>query len=261
MWRIIVPEDGLGDWRKRYIARLAEDYVGPSGRKHEKGTPARLTTLTKDNSGNTISFTTPSAPALLMEVSINGAKEAKLKKEQLRFEEGGTHNKEIKHVIKPENLYDYFQNAMISAVFAFQSIEVFCNDIIANNVDGSYKIKREGEQKTYSPWKLQRYCSTPEKVATILPDLLSTDSPKGLVVWEKFTKLKEARDKTVHMKGEDAYTGGNIDKKTFFYTLIKSDPGDFPKYAFNTISFFYGNDYSRWLKGAEEEIEGKLNSN
>ena len=103
--------------------------------------------------------------------------------------------------------------------------------------------------------QVQRNLSTEEKLGTVLPMILNTESPRDAQAWSEFGRLKRARDSTIHMKPQDAYAGGKIDKQTLFHEFF-SMPSlmGFPLFSLEVISFFSKPDKeeSRWLTSARE---------
>ena len=71
----MVATDGLGDWRKRGVARLAKPVPAayPGGPAHDVGAPVQLTTMTRDARGTHTGFITPSLVALALSIALRAA--------------------------------------------------------------------------------------------------------------------------------------------------------------------------------------------
>ena len=71
----IVATDGLGDWRKRRVTRLAKPVptAYPGGPTHDVGAPVQLTTMSRDARGTHTGFITPSSVALALSIALRAA--------------------------------------------------------------------------------------------------------------------------------------------------------------------------------------------
>jgi hypothetical protein len=83
---------------------------------------------------------------------------------------------------------------------------------------------------------IQRYASTEEKIATVMPRLLKMPSIKGETDWQKFVLLKNIRDAATHFKSGDQYSlGEQVEKDSLYYLLLNNDPCQFPLIALRVI--------------------------
>lgn len=254
-----MKDDGLGDWRVQAATKLAKNlpaaYSG--GPSHEVGSPVYYTTLTKDSKGNYIGFITPSPPALALSIAANGAKRAKGLRESLA----------LKHAVTPygsgwsvanENivhLFDYFEQCMVTVTFSFQALETFCNDVIANNLSGTFELQRSNKLLHVSSDELQKLASTEEKLASVVPTILGLESPKGNKVWQRFKELKDVRDSTIHLKSSETYSQGNIDHESLFYQFFRLKVEEFPRVALEMISCFIKPEQPpRWFELARDQV-------
>ena len=155
-------------------------------------------------------------------------------------------------------LYDFFEQSMMAAVFSFNALEMFCNQTIADKVPDTYTRTTKRRQEEFTAEKLQRQLSTEEKLATVLPEILEIDPPKGTPVWSDFGKLKRARDSTIHMKTPDAYVAGAVDSGSLFqeFFAMRSLLG-YPIFAVELIRFFRKPDEEkhRWLRYAKDSLQ------
>jgi len=114
-------------------------------------------------------------------------------------------------------LLDFCEQYAAHVVFAFTALESFANEVIANEVTSSgysYATTRAtrkgkpGEKVVYRGEAIERNVSLNEKLAQVLPDALSVDSPKGLHVWRDYQNLKKWRDRIIHLKMADRQARG-----------------------------------------------------
>lgn len=258
----MIRDDGLGDWRIRAVSRLAKRFMSPEGHVYKAGASVTLNTVTKVGKRQVLSFTTPSPPALALSIAICAVRRTKELRKRLAFAEKVEsypilHDKpELEQLITSDTaLYDFFEECMVTVVFSFQALETFSNTIIAENLKQIYHLKRKKKALKLSPDELQREASIEEKLGVILPEILSTKTPKGEKVWQDFKDLKGARDTTIHMKALDAHSGINIDKETFFYKLLNVEAKEFPKAAISMMAFFFKDDQlPRWLMSARDKL-------
>lgn len=251
-------EDELGDWRIRAITTLAEDFKHSAEKTFEEGSVVALESLTRDENENLLAFTPPSGPALALNISMNSAGRSKRLKDKIEYDTkkrrfGNGAVRILRKVMGQEIFYQYLEKSMVSIVFALQALEVFGNLQITEKVETPYELERDGEMKDFSEKELQRYCSVEEKLGTILPDILDTQTPKGIVVWENFKELVRVRNTIVHMKSRDTYTKNEIEEESLFYELLQHEVENFPKHAIEMIEYFYANgneDRPRWFRGA-----------
>jgi hypothetical protein len=188
----------LGDPRIDRVTTLAK----PFG-EQPIGTPVYLTTICDSRAHGYLSFPTPSPAALALNVAIAAAIEAENGKAIARFDQRvqfGTRKGNGVHRDDVGALFNAFEQCMIALTFSFQALEVFCNAIIGREMKGTHTIKRKNVYEALSPSRVERELSTEYKLKEVLPTVLSVKSPKGTRVWSRFTKLKNARDGSVHCK-------------------------------------------------------------
>ena len=95
----------------------------------------------------------------------------------------------------------------------------------------------------------ERSLSTEEKLKSVLPQIYNVPTPAGKSVWDRFVKLKSARDSCVHFKYHDQYPlGVELDQESLFFQFLDNDPMFFPNAAKDMISHFYSKQgCPRWL--------------
>lgn len=267
-----MKDDNLGDWRIAAVTTLAEDvpaaYIG--GPSWKKGDGLYLSTAGVHPKDGELSFLTPHPSALAFNIAFEYSKKAKELQRHLAkisvIAPGGS-----SQAISMANipfLYDFFELVMIAITFSFQAIETFLNHEIVCNAKSPIQIKaRNGKLMNYSPQDAERYISTEEKAAIVLPEIFKICTPKGKKPWEGFKKLKSARDSTIHIKSKDIHQVSKIDNnlitssENLFFNLLIDDPENYPKYAFHLVEWFVKNkELPRWFNMLAEREDIIINN-
>jgi hypothetical protein len=231
-----VTDDKLGDWRIDSVSQLAKDYENAPA-----GTPVWLISVAKHRKHNYLSFATPSAAALCLNLAMDAAARSEAIRPRLSLSPALTPEGETGFSVRPESLSDlyyFFEQSMISVTMSFQAIEVFANAVIGRRATKDIVAERE--------------LSTEEKIGQALPAIIGVPSPRGNRVWQSFKTLKVGRDATVHLKSHDVYTRSNIDRESLFFYYLNHDVRKFPAAAIKVISHFWPNGLPRWLQHAKE---------
>jgi hypothetical protein len=246
-----VTNDNLGDWRIDSVTKLAQSFGSAP-----IGSPIRLMSTAKHKKYNFLSFITPSAPALCLNVAIGAAALGEAIRPRLLLTPMVTHDGKRGSQVTDESigdLYYFFEQSMISVTMSFQAIEIFANAIIGRRATRNIAVRRKGGvEKNLTPTEAERELSTEEKLGQVLPTLLGVSSPKGTRAWHSFKTLKEARDATVHLKSRDIYTRNAVDCESLFFYFLHNDARKFPGAAIKIISYFFPKDLPRWLWHAKE---------
>lgn len=231
--------DNRPDRRIAIIVQTASDsppaYKG--GPSHPKGSYLAVTHFAKYNN-DLMGFITPHSSALFLSISVKNATLATKLKNQLKIRDVPSPDGLAKMIYPDNLLYDYYEYAMVSINFAFQSIEAYCNSVISSSIKEKFNLERNGKRSTLTKNEVERKCATDEKLATILPDILTVKSPKGKRVWQNFKILKEFRDSIVHMKSYDMYSHINDSPNTLFYKIYTNHAFIYPRFAFDVIWYF-----------------------
>jgi hypothetical protein len=96
-------------------------------------------------------------------------------------------------------LYDYFENLQISLIFVYTAVEAFANVAIPD----SFTYEKRNNKNVKEIWEkesIERWLSTTEKIAEIVPSVLKLQSPKSEKFWTNFKKLEEIRNEIIHQK-------------------------------------------------------------
>ena len=205
---------------------------------------------------NYLSFITPSAPALCLNVAIGAAALSEAIRPRLLLTPMLTHDGKRGFSVRDESvsdLYYFFEQSIVSATMSFQAIEVFANAIIGRRAVKSIAVKRKGGvEKNLTPTEAERELSTEEKLGQVLPSIMGVSSPRGNRAWQSFKSLKEARDATVHLKSRDIYTRNDVGRESLFFYYLNHDPRKYPGAAIKVISHFFPKELPRWLRHATE---------
>ncbi|MAX25307.1 MAG: hypothetical protein CMJ19_12475 [Phycisphaeraceae bacterium] len=251
-------DDGRGDWRLAGVERLAHDVSAacPGGPSHKAGSLIVLASLASTADGP-VSFPVPSPVGMALQVALTSANLAYELKTRFRFETVPSPMGLARSVTgdQEDALFDYFQHCMVAVTFSFQSVESFANFVIANKVKSTMAIDGKEGRKEYNAYDLQRRVSTAEKLATVLPTLLSRPTPKGTKIWQEFVALRRLRDSTVHMKSLDQYgTNPQDSGDSLYFNFFNCSPRDFPRLALDIAEYFTPDHVPRWLRGAREAL-------
>ena len=120
--------------------------------------------------------------------------------------------------------------------FNFQALEAFSNHQIQALLKGTNSVQRRGGAKELSANELERELATEEKLATVLPDLFKIKTPKRKKVWERFVKLKRARDSSIHLKKRAARS--ELDIESLYFQFLNDDAKEFPRAALSIVEHF-----------------------
>lgn len=169
----------------------------------------------KENNGNTIafvqrlteiefngcklSFVTPNPVTLLYNKSWKEFEKAKrivddvIQPFIVGKDEGDLENKHHAH------LFDYFECIQTSVICIYSAVEALSNVAIPKDFTLSRKNSR-GIEEIWNKPNIEKWFSTEEKIADIVPEILKMDTPKKMPFWERFTQLKRVRDDIIHPK-------------------------------------------------------------
>lgn len=94
-------------------------------------------------------------------------------------------------------LFDYLEHIQSAIVMAYTAVECLVNDLLPDN----FVYNEKGTTpKQYDRKEIERWISTIDKVALVLPQALGTINPKSYNFWPKFTKLKDLRNDIIHFR-------------------------------------------------------------
>lgn len=248
-------DDDLGDWRIAAAGRLAKDVPAafPGGPSHEAGTPVYQTELVQTKTGEYLGFLTPSATAMAFSIAIAASRKARTLFDALTYDRVLTPHGPGKSIsnARTGELFDFFEQCMISVTFSFQALEVYANHTIARHARDAMEVKRGKNIVRLTPSELERQLSTEEKLGSILPKLRDVATPKGKAVWDKFVVLKDTRDATIHLKSRDTRNAKGSGKEHLFFKFLNLAPSSFPNAAKEMVKHFEKGRVPRWLSALE----------
>ena len=182
-----------------------------------------------------VQFTSPNNISLCLSIMKKSYKKAQV----LFFEITDSHKTKIS--IKGEDLkklYDYFEEIQSCIIFSYISVEAMSNAAIPE--DYQYENTNErGIKEIWNKSNIERWMSTSDKIANILPQILKTKNPKEEHFWQYFKELESLRNSLVHQKTiED---GSRIDSK-FYETLLDKNVFKLAESSIDVIKYFYDYD-------------------
>lgn len=246
--------DNLGDWRIQAVTTIAQDVppAFPGGPSFQTGALAYLTTLARTSKGEILSFPTPNASSLALNSAFCAAKRANDLKRQFKYkvDPSPVGPSKLIPLDQCDELFSYFEESLVSVISSFQALEAFCNYSISQVHGHSVKVKKQKKVELLDPETAERVVSTKDKLKSILPKIYGVSTPSGKALWERFVKLKRARDACVHIKYRDQCPSANqLDEQSLFFQFLDNDPLSFPAAAAEMIGYFYANqEKPRWLK-------------
>lgn len=244
-----MADTAVTDWRVWKAATIAKDSHLPDGKPVREGDVLYVSSTTRDSFGLLRTFITPSPTRLALNIAIRAALEGARLKTQLWQ---GLDEK------RPTALYDdladayaYFEQCMVAVTFAFQSVEAYANQLVAEELHATLTIRTKNGDKEWTASDVERNCSTSDKLADVLPRLGTIPSPKGKRAWEQFKKLKGLRDSTMHWKAPDQYVRGKEDKTSLYHRFLNHNPKEFPRWATTMLRHYTMPEHSGWIDSAE----------
>lgn len=148
---------------------------------------------------------------------------------------------------EPANLaefIDIFEMRMGSIVFAHTAIESYANEKIPE--DYIYRKISKNKTEIYDKDQIERHLSLDLKLGEILPEILNIESPKGDKIWNKYIKIKELRDRIVHIKHDDRRSTIYNEGNKIWDALLNIDNPNFAIEAKEIISYYLsGNEIKK----------------
>lgn len=250
-----ILSDELGDWRLEAVRKVKGDHVFPGGPVKD-GTLLWKSTWTKEPIHGEVTFPTPHPVALALSVALNAALQARLLRGEVNFPKrmaGGGRGAEGEHV---PPLFSYFEQCMVTAVFAFQALELWANHSIAGRVEQPLTVVRDKRPKQLKPDELERKLSTEEKLLKVLPQIFSKKFDHSSELMRAFQWLKSVRDATVHLKSGDHYVRGKIDEDSVYHRFLNDDPLAYVLASVRLMKHFTDPERVRWLEAAYDFARG-----
>lgn len=247
-----MTSDGLGDWRIDAVATLAQAVPAafPGGPSWKPGDRLYLTTVTKTSKGEYIGFKTPNVPAMALNIASQAASRAGQKRSQFTYQEGPSPWGTSKTISPRDDglLFGFFEDCMVSVTFSFNALEAFCNYSISRTWRKPVDVKRKKGRETLHHEEAERALSTEDKLKGTLPKIYDVPTPAGKAIWDRFLRLKTARDACVHIKYRDQYPMSQVDQESLFFQFLSNDPLEFPRCALAVMEYYFAKqEKPRWL--------------
>lgn len=186
------------DWRKQVQGvSVSEDaLLAGTDQILRKGTRADLVSVVRIGpKHNNVTVVVPNGTAILLNASGNAWQQAERIRAENKIDETG-------RFISEKDSIDYQENVAIAVITAFTGLEAFINEMIPE--DFCFEDKRDGIIITRNKTQIEEGMSVSMKLTEVLPKMLNTSSPKGIEpLWSKFKKLKNVRNRIIHMSGTD----------------------------------------------------------
>ena len=189
------------DWRLHATARLAEDWENPwSGQTVPKGSRLTVSSIVQLTKKKQLTIPLPNATALLLNASAVAFGSARAIRESNTIDK--TLRKDVSFHSDKE-AFDYIERMIESIVLAFTALEAFVNEAIPEDFVYAHHVRSEVVLEATNKANIERHVPIDEKLASVLPEVLKCESPKGSRCWQGYKQLKQTRDRLVHMKSED----------------------------------------------------------
>lgn len=223
------------DWRLQAVSTLSKPFKSP-WTKHEYpiGTKVSLIAVAKYDKKRNIGLPMPNATAMFLNISnrsyndainiISDNSKVDLKDDKMSF-------------TSDTDAIDFVENLCTAVIFAYNSLETFANEVIPD--DYIFRIKRKDVKciEEYNKEQIERHLNTDVKYGDVLPEIFKLKSPKGKKIWHEYKKLKNIRDRIIHLKTKDRKSSGPKDDTIWNYLLNKEFP-NIAEVAKHLIDYF-----------------------
>jgi hypothetical protein len=97
--------------------------------------------------------------------------------------------------------FTFYERIMASVVFACTALEAFVNEEIPDSY--VHVVSEKKYTRHYNKEQIEKELNLDTKLGNVLPGVLSVPSPKGGRLWTAYDKLRDLRDRVIHMKTKD----------------------------------------------------------
>jgi len=228
------------DWRINNLTWITAPFTPPGSLTPVPSGAAITQAAIIHHGKERIGITIPNATALLLNLS----QISHLQAEQLISK--CLSNKDNFGHLPDSDVFTFYEQMMASIVFAYTSLESFVNEELPDEYIHIVVDKRYTQH--YNKEQIERHLNLDIKLGDVLPSVLKVKTPKGTKIWDDFKKLKDIRDRIIHMKTSDRNFSGQ--DKDSIWNVILSKPL-IPTYhtAKNMMHYFLKakNKTPRWL--------------
>jgi hypothetical protein len=248
------------DWRIQAATTTVTDIPAayPGGPSHPAGSIVVLVSQVVPPEGPPIAFPAPSATAIALGVACRAARAASVLRTQLRFGPAVAPEGQVLSLDRSvtSQLFDYFEQCFVTAVFSIQALEAYCNYKISQSLLSDYTVERRGKTVVLSPPEVERELSIDEKLGTLLPDLLSVPTPRGRKEWEAYVNIRRVRDATIHLKSHHQWTSSEKFEESPYSWFIQQSVLAAPRAAIEMLRYFAAPHERPWTDEAEKLLNG-----
>jgi hypothetical protein len=157
----------------------------------------------------------PNAPALFLNLSHSFHEEARSLLRKCIADKGEFGE------LPNEEVFAFYERMMGSVVFACTALESFVNE----NIPDTYTYIDSSDKRfarVFNKEQIERQLSLDTKIGEVIPAALGVQFSKGGKLWSAYIKLRELRDRVIHMKTKDRqFIGENA---TSIWNALMSDP-------------------------------------
>ena len=249
------PRIAERDWRLRAITTLTEEHHSPSGTTYPVGSLVELVgfVFLPNGRGLTIPFPDPTAIFLsLAEKELRKATEY----QDTALPSGVNYGNDEENTLKPgieSGFFDCLQSIVAAVVFSYTAIEVFANSMIPDDYVFSNPRRDKKCTESYSKDQIERHISLDTKLDKLLPDICNVASPKGTKLWVQYVKIKDLRDRLIHLKSRDWQKSVPANAKNSIWTRVLSEETrHVPAFAFELIWHYLPAKKPRWAERFRE---------
>lgn len=224
------------DWRLHAATTVSQDAIH-NGRLIEKGSTVKVASILRVSKKTPkINLGAPSITAMLLNVAARNDDEAKTLHDDLVVLVNGSNSPNE----DDRRFFDGLEKRMTAVTFTYAALESFANE----NIEVAYGqngYRYDQQQKSglivpYSLEDVEKRLSLSEKLSTVVPEALKVTTPRGRTVWNQFVRLREVRDRIIHLKGPDR---GHSSDNWLFRELISKKSDRFANHAYEMIAYFY----------------------
>lgn len=151
--------------------------------------------------GSKVSFAIPSHAAICLHLANQGH----IKSNSLILTDLLLKSKDTIQVKSDKigNLYNFFEQRFLNIVFSYTALEAYSNQIIPDDYEFTRLRQDKKCTESFDKIQIERNVSLDTKLSHVLPEITGKTFPKGSSIWNEYSKLKEIRDRIIHVKSID----------------------------------------------------------
>jgi hypothetical protein len=204
------------DWRIHNLTWTTEPLTVPGmSSPLPAGTSVKQSALFRYAKGR-VGIAIPNATALFLKLSHQSHKEAQDRINRCIPDKNNDVN------LPDDEAFTFYEQIMASVVFACTALESFVNEEIPDGY--TFAISEKNCTRLYNKEQIERYLNLDTKLGDVLPGALGVPSPKGGRLWSAFDKLRDLRDRIIHMKSKDRDFRGEDPSSIWNALLTESLP-------------------------------------